>query len=849
MKLLRILLLSLVSTASFAQQFCAKDTAYPFTTDSVHIKIWNKTEYVPFFIKGVNMGVAVPGKFPGELAVNNAQYGRWFGLIKEAGFNCIRLYTLHYPNFYQVLDSFNLANPTNPLYFFQGIWLEEELPGYNQDLFYLSSFFQNEIEENIDCVHGNRIIAQRFGKAYGTYTANVSKWNIGYIIGRETFPEEVLMTNQTHPNDTVYNGVHFSLVGKPADVFVAGKLDHVADYEQTHYQTQRPVSYSSWPTLDPLHHASELYRYEDTASIDFSNIDFHLAPAGVFASYHAYPYYPDFVADDSTYQTYTDMLGNNSYVGYLTDLKSHYPHMPLIIAETGVPSSWGIAHYATNGMHHGGANQQLQGETMLRLFHNVKDTKCGGAIDFAWIDEWFKSTWITYPLDYDIDRRILWHNVMSPEQNYGLIGFTKPTVMENWASFGPNQPISKITASADYDYFRINLSLGEQINNPDDIWIGLDTYRADLGESILPNGDTILNRAEFALHITNYTAQLYVTQAYDIFGIWGNTSGPNQLYHSIPTDGAPWNISRWKTNNAFSLLVYVGNLKVKNSFLPPASDDAITIYDDSVHIRLPWTLLHFTDPSQMTVFNDYRATPAPEDTTSNGIQITAIYHQQKAIPPSRYSWPSWNTVQDLVEYKKSSYHIVKNGLAAFNTAAMAISDTYLSVDSFPYQVNAANGLLKNDYDLDGNTMQALLIGNAHHGSVTLNFDGSYTYVADPGYVGTDYFEYSLFDGVSLSQTAYVCLEVDNTIGVQEVEPENAFQVSVFPNPAKDMLTVKADNIITAVSVFNAEGKLVLSKEASTEVVQLDVSSLSDGIYFVKTNANDKVRLHRISVNN
>jgi hypothetical protein len=64
-----------------------------------------------------------------------------------------------------------------------------------------------------------------------------------------------------------------------------------------------------------------------------------------------------------------------------------------------------------------------------------------------------------------------------------------------------------------------------------------------------------------------------------------------------------------------------------------------------------------------------------------------------------------------------------------------------------------------------------------------------------------------------------------------------------------MLTVKADDLITAVSIFNAEGKLVLSKEASTEVVQLDVSSLSDGIYFVKTNANDKVRLHRISVNN
>lgn len=837
----------LISSACFAQPHCAKDTAYPFTTDSIHIKIWNKSEYVPFFVKGVNMGVAVPGTFPGELAVTNAQYGRWFGLIKEAGFNSIRLYTLHYPNFYQVLDSFNTANPKNPLYFFQGVWLEEELPGYNQDLFYLSNFFQNEIEENVDCVHGNRTIAPRFGKAYGTYTANVSKWNIGYIIGRETFPEEVLKTNQTHPNDTTFTGVHFSIVGKPADVFVAGKLDHVADYEQTHYQTQRPVSYSSWPTIDPLHHASELYRYEDTASIDFSNIDFHLAPAGVFASYHAYPYYPDFVADDSTYQTYTDNLGHNSYVGYLTDLKGHYPHIPLIIAETGVPSSWGIAHYATSGMHHGGANEQQQGETMLRLLQNVKDTKCGGAMDFAWIDEWFKSTWITYPLDYDVDRRILWHNVMSPEQNYGMIGFKKPTVMENWANYSPTQPISSIEAAADFEYFTIHLALGEKINNPDDIWIGLDTYRADLGESILPNGDTLANRAEFALHITNYTAQLYVTQAYDVFGIWGNTAPPNQLYHSIPTDGAPWTIERWKTNNAVSLLVYVGNLKVKNSFLPPASDDAITIYDDSVHIRIPWTLLYFTDPSRMTVFNDNRATPAPEDTTSNGIQITAIYHNQKAVPPTRYTWPNWNTVQNTVEYKKTSYNVVKNGLAAFNTSALAVSDTYLNVDSFPYQVAAGNGLLKNDYDMDGDNLQALLIGNAHHGSVSLNFDGSYTYVADAGFVGTDYFEYSIFDGVSLSQTAYVCMEVDNSIGIKEVKASDALQISVFPNPAKDRINIKSEKALSSIAMYNADGKLISERSTNDTELSMDVSTLSNGIYYLKSTSGERIRLNRISV--
>jgi Bacterial Ig domain/Secretion system C-terminal sorting domain len=848
MSYFKTIILVLLVNCSFAQQpICPVDTAYPFTTDSLHLKIWDKTTYVPFFIKGVNLGAAVPGTFPGELAVTRDQYSRWFALIKEAGFNCIRLYTLHYPRFYEVLDSFNLANQKNPLYFFQGVWLEEELPNYNQDLYFLNAAFQNEIEENVDCVHGNRTIAFRFGKAYGTYTANVSRWNIGYIIGRETFPEEVIKTNTTHPNDTVYNGTYFSIQAKAAEFFAASKLDYLVSYEKTHYQTQRPVSYSSWPTLDPLHHPRELYRYEDTVTIDLGRMDYHLAPAGCFASYHAYPYYPDFVAEDSVYQTFNDNLGPNSYVGYLNDLKNHYSRMPLLIAETGVPSSWGIAHYATNGMHHGGFDEQKQGETMLRLFHNVKDANCAGAIDFAFIDEWFKSTWITYPLDYDIDRRVLWHNVMSPEQNYGLVGFKRPTTMQNWANYAPTQPISEIKAGADCEFFHLKLGLGEQILNPDDIWISLDTYRADLGESILPSGDTVTNRAEFSLHITNYSAELYVTQAYDIFGIWGNSSPANQLYHSIATDGAPWQIERWKTNNAVSLLVYVGNLKVRNHFLPASSMDAITIYDDSINIRLPWTLLHFTDPSRMTVFDDERSTSAKEDTTSDGIQITAFYHGQKATPATRFTWQDWNTVNDVVEYKKTSFNVVKNGLTAFNNPAIAIGDTYLGVDSFPYTVPAMNGVLKNDFDMDGNTLQALLIGNAQHGFVSLNFDGSYTYIAAAGYVGQDNFEYSLYDGYSLSKSVFVCLDVDNSIGIKELSSSTTPIVTLFPNPAKDVLTLKSEKLISQIDLFSSDGKLLQSQQGNEPVVQIDLSKFNSGIYLIKSTVENKVVLNRVSI--
>nr|MDA3896122.1 hypothetical protein [Desulfobacteraceae bacterium] len=255
----------------------------PFSTNHANLTIWNGSEFVPFFINGTNLGVAVPGTFPGELTANNKHYSKWFTSIKEAGLNCVRIYTLHPPRFYEVLDSFNLANPQHPLLFIQGVWLNELLPEHQDDLYHLTDTFSVEIEENIDAVHGNRVIAKRRGKAYGTYSTDVSKWCIAYIIGREVFPKEVLKTNKNHPEARTFSGHHFSIRNSAAtEVWFVSQLDDLVDYEYKNYSTQRPVSISSWPTLDPLAHPEEINRVEDTVALNLSEIVLTDAPAGLF---------------------------------------------------------------------------------------------------------------------------------------------------------------------------------------------------------------------------------------------------------------------------------------------------------------------------------------------------------------------------------------------------------------------------------------------------------------------------------------------------------------------------------------------------------------------------------------
>jgi hypothetical protein len=821
------------------------DTSIPYSTNSSHLTIWNGTEYVPFFTKGINLGISVPGTFPGELAATKAQYARWFQQIKEAGFNNIRLYTLHYPHFYEVLDSFNLANRHNPLLFFQGVWLNEELPNYEDDLFFMTDTFKIEIQENVDCVHGNRFIPERQGKAFGNYTHNVSRWCIGYIIGREVHPDEILTTNSLHLDITSYQGTHFSIDDASAsEVWFTSKLDFLVDYENQNYYTQRPVSVSSWPTLDPLNHPEEPNQYEDMAEIDLSKIQLTNAPAGLFVSYHAYPYYPDFVSLQSDYQGYSDTYGPNSYKGYLAELKSHYQNLPLIIAEYGVPSSWGIAHYATSGMNHGGFNELSQGETNIRMLNTIRNTGCGGGIHFAWIDEWFKRTWITDPVDYIIDSRVLWHNISSAEQNYGLVGFSKEGNAETLIQFDEESQVTYIKADAGYAFFEMEIGLKNPLKNPDNIWIAFDTYADELGESILPTGDVIPFRSEFALNITNYSANLFVTEAYDLFGIWHNTSGANQLYRSVATDGSPWYIVRWKNNYSHSDVQFIGNLQVNVDFQPPSSRDAVTIYSDKIKVRIPWSLINVVDPSKMRVYHNYRDVESERDTITEGFNIAVNYNDQWFSTNQRYSWETWNSVESngLIESLKTSYWVMYDRLHEFNTEAIAVRDSfYFENEVSPFYIDANHGLLKNDLDLDGDYMVALLTASPKNGHILLNNDGSFTYTPNPDFVGYDSIKYCIFDGYSLSRSNTAVFHIDkNTSTPFSINLSENNYLRVYPNPAINHLTIETVTPFHELMLFNSSGMLVEKIANFGYSVSIDVSGFQPGIYFVVGRINGKI---------
>ena len=65
---------------------------------------------------------------------------------------------------------------------------------------------------------------------------------------------------------------------------------------------------------------------------------------------------------------------------------------------------------------------------------------------------------------------------------------------------------------------------------------------------------------------------------------------------------------------------------------------------------------------------------------------------------------------------------------------------------------------------------------------------------------------------------------------------------VYPNPVKDVLTI--DGMYSSVEIYDIYGKLVLSSDAKRTI---NVSSLSNGVYFININTNNIITVKKITI--
>src|SRR5207247_2330094 len=93
-----------------------------------------------------------------------------------------------------------------------------------------------------------------------------------------------------------------------------------------------------------------------------------------------------------------------------------------------------------------------------------------------------------------------------------------------------------------------------------------------------------------------------------------------------------------------------------------------------------------------------------------------------------------------------------------NDAPVAVNDSFTTAEDTTLDI-VASGVLSNDSDVDGDTLSAVLVSGPANGSLTLNSDGSFSYVPAANYNGPDSFTYKASDGKADSGTATVTITV------------------------------------------------------------------------------------------
>lgn len=652
-----------------------------------------------FDMKGVNIGLGMPGKFATEYAITKEEYVRWFEQIQDLGANVIRTYTIAHEAFYDAFYEYNVDNPT-PLYLVHGVWVDEYLQKSHRNAFDEEFYegFLTSTKDVVDVVHGRHKRSKLHQAGAQTYKKDISPWVYGYIIGVEWEADIVAFTNETGNQLEQFKGDYlYTESANNFEIFLAQIGDKMIAYETSKYGTQRTLAFSNWPTTDP-------FEYPENVALEFEKfglVDTDHIKAGTnfiggqYASYHVYPYYPEFLH-------FVDDTIENTFLTYLEKLVDHH-EMPVIISEFGVPSSRGMASYEQNrslGRDQGGMSEKDQGHAIISLYQDIKESGCAGAVVFVWHDEWFKRTWNTVPYT-DLDFSAYWSDYQTNEQYFGLLSFD-PGEEESIAYVDGDKSDwnEEDVVIVDEDYqlsmkydqkFIYFLAEKEDIDfTREKLYIPIDLTPLSGSEYMEKYDIKMSHPTDFMIEIDNQeNSRVWVQERYDSTdAIYGeNIIVDYNPYEEPPEKDStvfekirmavheldyfengrriPFSkysfldVSRY---NSLLQTVETGKLTYGNANPQSAAFNSLADFyfgDDFVEIKIPWGLLNFSDPVEMKVHGDYYENYGVDHLKINSLHV-GLGSADEEISMVKYELERLGRKPEYHERLKESYYLLQD---------------------------------------------------------------------------------------------------------------------------------------------------------------------------------------------
>jgi hypothetical protein len=154
-----------------------------------------------------------------------------------------------------------------------------------------------------------------------------------------------------------------------------------------------------------------------------------------------------------------------------------------------------------------------------------------------------------------------------------------------------------------------------------------------------------------------------------------------------------------------------------------------------------------------------------------------------------------------------------------NDAPLAVDDSYATDEDTPLTV-VAPGVLDNDADIDGDSIDAILDNPPTNGSLVLAADGSFVYTPNANFFGSDSFTYLVNDGQYDSNLATVSLTI-NPINDAPLAADDSYATDedvaltiVAPGILDNDNDIEGDALSAVLDSGPSNGSLALSADGS-----------------------------------
>lgn len=204
----------------------------------------------------------------------------------------------------------------------------------------------------------------------------------------------------------------------------------------------------------------------------------------------------------------------------------------------------------------------------------------------------------------------------------------------------------------------------------------------------------------------------------------------------------------------------------------------------------------------------------------NGANGNASADANLGTPPYTYHWSTGGTNASITGLSQG---VVSITIIDANNCSIDITDTIYQ--PMPIQININTTPETNAGNSDGSASATVTGGTPPYNYSWSNSTHGSSISGMPG--GS--YSLAIMDTHGCFATTPVVIDVLNS--VRDFSEENTF--NIFPNPAKDKIQVLTNNNIISLEIRSITGQYLLTLQPNKSSLLIDISSLSQGIYYIK----------------